>query len=43
MKPMKSKDLRRREFFRYSAFGLTGATLAQMDLPRRTPEADGRT
>jgi len=40
MKPMKSKDLKRREFFRYSAFGLTGATLAQMDFPRRTQAAD---
>src|SRR4030042_2844958 len=31
---MKSKDLKRREFFRYSAFGLTGATLAGMVSPR---------
>ena len=35
---MKPKDLKRREFFRYSAFGLTGATLTGMVLPRDTAE-----
>jgi len=35
---MKPKDLKRREFFRYSAFGLTGATLAGM-VPPRGPAA----
>jgi len=35
---MKPKDLKRREFFRYSAFGLTGATLGGMVLPRDMAE-----
>jgi predicted TIM-barrel fold metal-dependent hydrolase len=37
---MKPKDLKRREFFKYSAFGLTGATLTGMAPPRRAGAAD---
>jgi predicted TIM-barrel fold metal-dependent hydrolase len=37
---MKPNDLKRREFFRYSALGLTGATLTGMVLPRDLAEHD---
>jgi predicted TIM-barrel fold metal-dependent hydrolase len=37
---MKPTDLKRREFFRYSALGFTGATLAGMVLPNSTAQTD---
>jgi len=37
---MKPKDLKRREFFRYSAFGLTGTALTGMVLPHSTAAVD---
>jgi predicted TIM-barrel fold metal-dependent hydrolase len=37
---MKPTDLKRREFFRYSALGLTGATLAGMALPHSPAATD---
>jgi predicted TIM-barrel fold metal-dependent hydrolase len=39
---MKPNDLKRREFFRYSALGLTGATLTGMLLPRDLAKHDSK-
>jgi predicted TIM-barrel fold metal-dependent hydrolase len=39
---MKPNDLKRRDFFRYSAFGFTGATLAGVRFPRDMKEQDSK-